>query len=486
MHEALRFLKRNRGGALAISLLLLVPCFWHRRIEAGDLASHVYNAWLAQLIEHGQAPGLYLARQWNNVLVDVALLRLGSLLGFVAAERIVASACVLIFFWGAFAFITTVSGREPWTLTPGLAMISFGWTFYMGFLNFYLALGLAMLTLPLILRPRRKSDQIVALLLSGLVWLAHPLGLVCLIGLAGYFWLASRLGGGYRWGLWVAGFGAVFAARELLLRRQPVFWDTPFFYKVNGSDQLVLFGARYEVLANVVFAFGCVIFLSGLVREWREVKCRATFRAPLELWSVLLFAAAMVPEAFSLPQYAGVVAFLISRVTTISAVLGLCVLGSVRPRRWHFIGLALAAGAFFTWMYQDTGTLNRMEAQAEKLVSSLPYGRRVTESIFAPEDSRISFINHVVDRACIGRCFTYANYEPSSGQFRVRVRQGSPIVSSNPDETEAMESGEYLVQPNDLPMSHIYQCDEHDLTRLCIRDLSANEKNGRIGYHPPP
>jgi len=34
-------------GVLPICVQLLVPCFWHQRIEAGDLASHVYNAWLA-------------------------------------------------------------------------------------------------------------------------------------------------------------------------------------------------------------------------------------------------------------------------------------------------------------------------------------------------------------------------------------------------------------------------------------------------------
>jgi len=36
-----------------------------------------------------------------------------------------------------------------------------------------------------------------------------------------------------------------------------------------------------------------------------------------------------------------------------------------------------------------------------------------------------------------------------------------------------------------LPMAQIYQCDEHDLTRLCVRQLVAGEANGRIGYHPP-
>ena len=38
------------------ALLILVPCFWQPYIEAGDLASHTYNAWLAGQIELGKVP----------------------------------------------------------------------------------------------------------------------------------------------------------------------------------------------------------------------------------------------------------------------------------------------------------------------------------------------------------------------------------------------------------------------------------------------
>src|SRR6266852_8426057 len=110
---AARFLREYWLRFTLISFALLVPCFWHRRIEAGDLGSHAYNAWLAQLIEKGQAPGLYFAKQWNNILFDVTLLRLASVVGFAAAEKIAVSACVLIFFWGVFAFISTVTERPP-------------------------------------------------------------------------------------------------------------------------------------------------------------------------------------------------------------------------------------------------------------------------------------------------------------------------------------------------------------------------------------
>src|SRR5581483_3898532 len=74
---AIRFIRAHPLRVLLLSPLVLIPCFWHRRIEAGDLGSHLYNAWLAQLIAKGQAPGLYVVRQWNNVLADLSLLHLG-------------------------------------------------------------------------------------------------------------------------------------------------------------------------------------------------------------------------------------------------------------------------------------------------------------------------------------------------------------------------------------------------------------------------
>src|SRR6266704_3528938 len=143
--------------------LLLLPCVWHRRIEAGDLASHVYNAWLAQLIEKGQAPGLYLSNQWNNVLFDVVLLRTAKLVGFPAAQRIIVSVCVLIFFWGVFAFVRTITERPPWFLTPCIAMLAYGYSLNMGFINYYLSLGLACFGLAILRRG------------SGFAWIAGAL-----------------------------------------------------------------------------------------------------------------------------------------------------------------------------------------------------------------------------------------------------------------------------------------------------------------------
>ena len=121
--EATGFLRQFWRRVLLLSGLLAVPCFWHRRIEAGDLSSHVYNAWLAQLIEKGQAPGLYLVSRWNNVLFDFMLLHLGKAFGYSITEKIAVYACVLIFFWGVFSFVSAVTGRPPWFLAPCVAML---------------------------------------------------------------------------------------------------------------------------------------------------------------------------------------------------------------------------------------------------------------------------------------------------------------------------------------------------------------------------
>src|SRR6266850_944459 len=146
IRTAASFLRQNLLAVVAVSLLLVVPCFWHSHIQAGDLGSHVYNAWLAQLAQSGQAPGVYVARQWNNVLFDVAVGQSAKLFGWHGAELFAVSLSVLIFFWGVFSFVAAATKRIPWLLVPCLAMLSYGYSFSIGFLNYYLSIGLACFT----------------------------------------------------------------------------------------------------------------------------------------------------------------------------------------------------------------------------------------------------------------------------------------------------------------------------------------------------
>ena len=383
-----RLMREKFFQIAATSFAVVVPCLWHRRIEAGDLASHTYNAWLAQLISQGQAPGLYVAHQWNNILLDIALVRLGAIVGFTVAEKIVVPLCVLVFFWGAFAMITAATGREPWFLVPAILMVTYGWTFQAGFLNYYFSLGLGFFSTALLWRGRR-GQKLFGLILAGLVLLAHPVGLLWLAATVVYIKLAERVPNRWRLPIFFVALAAILATHFYVSHAYRTYDPVlRHFYLFSGPDQLVVYGRRYRILAAVVLILALTFVLSAF-REWGRTDFQGRIRTPVELWLLALFATAMVWGDIVIPRYATGFTYLPMRLSTITAVLGLCVLGCVLPRKWHLAGLLGCGVVFFAWMYQDTAALNRMEEQAENLVRGLPYGHRVVASIWSPPGWRI-------------------------------------------------------------------------------------------------
>jgi hypothetical protein len=112
IRPAVRFLGQHALAVVLISALLVIPCFWHTHIQAGDLGSHVYNAWLAQLIEHHQVTGLVIVRQWSNVLFDLLLLGVGNLIGLVGAEKVV------VLFFAANGSSSSSASRSLFRVSP--------------------------------------------------------------------------------------------------------------------------------------------------------------------------------------------------------------------------------------------------------------------------------------------------------------------------------------------------------------------------------
>ncbi len=481
----LRFLRDKTWLMLGWSVVAVIPCLWHRHIEAGDLGSHVYNAWLAQLIAHGQAPGLYLAKQGTNVLFDVLLFHAANVFGFAVAEKVVVSGCVLIFFCGVFAFVGAVTGRAPWFLAPGIAMLAYGYSFSMGFMNYYLSIGLACFSLALVWR-RWAGNWLPALLVALVALYAHPLGFAWIVGTAAYCATRRVLPGWWKALLPLAA-GSFFVVLRWYLHRRADFqvdWDDIPFYMSNGADQLALYGQRYATLAVVAVVFGIACFAVGLAQRRDADFSWKSLVLPGELYLITFCATSLLPENLRISMYAAWIGLLVSRLTVISAILGLCVLGCLKPRVWHLAGFAALAIVFFSFLYQDTAKLNHLESTAEAVVSTLPYGTRIIPTIFADADWRVPFIAHVADRACIGRCFTYSNYEPSSGQFRVRVREGSPIATDSSDDAEDMQGGAYEIEDSDPPLQQLYQCDPSNWMKLCLRKLAEGDNTGQVGFRP--
>ena len=108
---------------------------------------------------------------------------LGSAFGLRVAEKIAVSFAVLMFFWGAFVLIAAATRRAPWKLSPLIAVFAYGWTFEMGFMNYYISLGLCFFALAAFWRAG-SGGRLISLALIPLIWMAHPLGVICLAGLA--------------------------------------------------------------------------------------------------------------------------------------------------------------------------------------------------------------------------------------------------------------------------------------------------------------
>jgi hypothetical protein len=456
----------------ASSAAVLLPCFWHKHIEAGDLGSHVYNAWLVQLIHRGQLPGLWIARQWNNVAFDLLLSGFGKIFSWVWAEKLAVSICVLIFFWGVFALVSAATRRAPVFLLPLIAVISYGWTFQQGFMNFYLSLGLSFFALAILWRGNQQ-ERIAALALVPFIVLAHPLGLMWLFGVAIYALAVEKF---QRYSIlpFTAGTLIVVSISVYIQHHYLVYPARHALYLYNGADQIVLFSRAYELLALAIFLPVMIALALELYGRRHDAGVRQSSNLLLQLYFILQVLVLALPYGVLLPGYNAPLSFLPHRLTTLSAVLICCLLGLMQPRKWHLVTYAVAAAMFFSLLYRDTGIINSLEDQSERLVSTLPFGQRV---VFTIKDRGLRlFIEHFADRSCIQRCFSYGNYEPSTKQFRVRAAPGNGVVMTDFAQVTRMEDGEYEVSTNDPPMFEIFQCGPKG-RELCGRSLVAGEKN---------
>lgn len=450
--------------------MLLIPCYWQSRIQAGDLSSHIYNSWLAQLIESGRAEGLTIVRQTTNVLFDLLLSGFFKLFGPGAAQRISVSIAVLTFVWGAFAFIAAAAGRRPWHLLPSIAILAYGWVFHVGFFNYYLSMGLCLGAMALLweMTPRRIAP---AAGLLALAYLAHVLPVLWAVGLVAFAWLARRLPAGRR--AWLTAFVLLsMVAVQLMARRiLTVHWSPTQWTLSTGADQLWVFDTRYYiVLAGLLLVQGLLFLALLRARGFRPVVSDV----PFHLCVVAAGAVVVLPGAVLIPGFSHSLAFIAERLSLGVAVCVCALLGSLEPRKLERIALIVLAAVFFAFVYRDQRALNGIEDRMQAAVSTLPQGARVV-SMVADYSLRANPMAHMIDRVCVGRCYSYANYEPSTAQFRVRVWGPNPIVVWRYGDSFQLQIGNYTIQEHDLPL---YALDIQRDGRIVLKPMRSGAKTG--------
>jgi hypothetical protein len=473
--RAARFLRQYPARFVGISLFVLVPCFWQAHAGFGDFPSHVYNAWLAPQIERGELPGLTLAPLHTNVLTDLTLQRLIEHVDVNAAQRIVLSISVLLMFWGIFALVAAIGRRAPWWLLPIFAVLCYGWAFHLGFLNNYVSTAICFLIFALLWSQPTLIDGCIALILAVLTAMAHPVPLIWLIGVLAFGSIVRRQMPRARW-LWLGlCIAALFAFNRFAVARLSGEWIPIPLLNVSGADQFYIFRLRFYWLTVTIAALGLLMVL----RKIKESGWRETLSAPQMLMYVLTCAAVfLMPIAFIPPGETQRFGFLADRLSLMAAALACSVIAPLPVGRRTWSVVALLCVCFFSFVYTDERELDRMESKTESLIATIPLGQRVAALLYYPR-SRYEANPHALDRACIGHCWSYGNYEPSAGQFRVRAIGPNPYVLWKNDDMDDLQHGRYIVKPADLPLYQIYACGPKPLD-LCIRPLHAGERNGSI------
>ena len=452
-----------------ISLLVLVPCFWHSRIQAGDLSSHLYNAWLSILIGEGKAPGLKIVPQHTNVLFDLMLAGLMRAVGPWGAEHIAVPLAVLVFFWGAFALVCKISRSRPWYVLTFLAILAYGWVFHIGFMNYYLATGLSFWAFALLWKPA-PWPALAALPLVALAAVAQVIPVAWMMGALVYAWTARRIRPRARLILMLASFGALIVIRHFLIAHFPTYWSVKQVANMVGTDQVSVFESKYHLLEVVLLALWLALF-SGAVR--RRGIARMLLGIPLQIFLLASATIFLLPDAVLLPGYAHPLRYVAQRMSLIAGVACCALVSEAVPGRRIKIATAVLAGMFFAFLYVDTRALNRVEDLMEQSVARVPAGSRVASAL-CDQRRDVNLLAHTVDRVCIRRCFSYANYEPPSAAFRIRAEGGNSIVVASDADSVALQNGTYIVKPGDLPLYQIYLRGRYLDTRL----LRAGDTTG--------
>src|ERR1019366_7428167 len=115
-----------------------------------------------------------------------------------------------------------------------------------------------------------------------------------------------------------------------------------------------------------------------------------------------------------------------------------------------------------------------VEAQLTQMISALPPGARVVAALQDSSSLRLNGLIHIGSAPCIGHCWDYGNYEPSTGQFRVRAPRSNCCVVDDMRLVNEIEFGKHIVTREEAPIYSV--CPSKDAgVAFEFRRLEAGE-----------
>jgi hypothetical protein len=335
----------------------------------------------------------------------------------------------------------------------------------MGFFNFYLSMGLCFWALSEIWSWTPRGIAFAAPLLV-LAYMAHALPVAWTAGLCVYQFLATRIGPRLRVYVTASWLLAMVVIQIVVARITFSRWSLQQIKMSTGADQVWVFDSKYYVVLICLLLLWGMLFLDMLKASGTR---RVVSSVPFQLCVISAAAVVILPTTILLPGFNHTLVYIAERM---SLGVGVCVcalLATANPRTFERYAMMLLAIVFFGFLYRDERVLNLLEDRMDDVIATVPAGQRVVSGVDDP-DLHVFAVTHMIDRACLGHCFSYANYEPSTAQFRVRAVAGNPYVMSDYKESWKMQNGSYIVQERDLPLLQLILDEEG---RMSLRPLKA-------------
>ena len=343
-----------------------------------------------------------------------ALLRLA---GPLWAERVTVASAVLLY-WGAFYLIHRATGSRPWFLTPYSRDAHVRAGFSSRIPELLRIHGIQ----PLHTRAAVAADAVrflLALPLAALALLAHALPFAWAIFSMAFLYLARKIKANWRWLLLPGGIALLVAVRTILVTLFPhqhpsTTLNVYGIAGLTGVEQVWLYGAQY-----LIVCLGLLIVFAVLVLERTRGRSGA-FRsrgAALDPASRRVRAASFRDPVPAIPARAG-----LHSAAHLVPVSRLRVHSGGQPEPRPMDPTSWSLWPRYSLRFCISTTEHSTTSEMKSLRSWKHFRRASASWLYSRTRYWIESSAHVIDRACIGHCFSYANYEPATAQFRVRVR----------------------------------------------------------------
>lgn len=432
---------------------------------AGDLHTHLYNAWLGNLVADGHVNGLWLAPAWTNSLISRGLAALLESLSPGAAEKVIHLALAEGFLWASFAYCRAVTRNGCWEWLPAIAMLAIGWTFQAGLVNWFASAALSLAAAALLLHPGKAGLRLplagVTLLVAATGNPFPPLWAGSSVALAMVHRRSPALG---RRSLIVLSSGIFVAGGVTVLLGRGAYARHQLYALLGGADQLWVYDSWYAVLSGALL----VIWGAAAIRLYQAPHPVLSAAMVVAIYSLVFVLA--VPDAIIFPGYKVPAFYLARRGSLLAGVAVTAAMAQAQysPRRTSL--LACAAALWLALLAVDWSAMSRLQRNMDQAITTLPRGSRVVSAMGN------SLFDPALYRSCTGRCFVWSDYQPSSGAFRVRAEVQNNFVVGRFEDYLALETGSYRLPELPFPVWEVAPCESPaPAENVCLRLLSSGD-----------